>query len=231
MDLSAMAPPSAETEPEAEPAPSPSEQADSGAESSAPVEQEEAVAAEPEPEDPPVAAEPASPPVQPAVATYDDVPEEPYSSFDAEPPFRPRRNWLKLWTWAAGIFALFAAAIIFAVSYWGLPDWVPVSKPLFAPAQAELVLDFPLEQQEKRELPNGTEYFMVRGSITNVSADAQDVPKILIILRDARDRIVYSWEIDPGQRSIGPGQTITVSKATTEVPRSAQVAEIGWKPS
>jgi len=34
------------------------------------------------------------------------------SQFDAAPPFRRRRNPLKLWTWAAGIFAVLAAGTI-----------------------------------------------------------------------------------------------------------------------
>ncbi len=151
------------------------------------------------------------------------------SQFDPEPPFRKRRNPLKLWTWAAAIFAVFAAATIFAVSYWGLPDWVPVTRPIFAPAQANLQLDFPIDQQEKRELPNGTEYFGVSGTITNTGSSAQNVPPILIVLRDARDRIVYSWEVIPPQRSLGPGESVNVNEAVTDIPRSARSAEIGWK--
>ena len=81
------------------------------------------------------------------------------------------------------------------MSYWGLPDWVPVSRPTFALGQPDLQLDFPADQQERRQLPNGTEYFGASGTITNVGSEAQSVPSILIVLRDARDRIVYSWEV------------------------------------
>ena len=152
------------------------------------------------------------------------------SQFESAPPFRRRRNPLKLWTWAAAIFALLAAGTIAAVSYWGLPDWVPVSKPTFAAAQSALQLDFPADQQERRQLPNGTEYFGASGSITNVGGTAQDVPPILIVLRDTRDRIVYSFEVEPPKRSLAPGETVTVNEAVTDVPRSAKFAEIGWKP-
>jgi hypothetical protein len=109
------------------------------------------------------------------------------SPFDAEPPFRPRRNWLKIWTFAAAIFAVFAAAIIFAVSYWGLPDWVPVTRPDFAASQPNLEIDFPAEQQAKREM-RGREYFEVNGTITNIGSTTRSVPPILVVLRDARDR-------------------------------------------
>ena len=152
------------------------------------------------------------------------------SQFEAAPPFRRRRNSLKLWTWAAAIFALLAAGAIAAVSYWGLPDWIPVSRPTFAVGQSDLQLDFPADQQERRQLPNGTEYFGASGTITNVGGEAQSVPPVLIVLRDARDRIVYSWEVQPPKRSLAPGESVSVNEAVTDVPRSARFAEIGWKP-
>jgi predicted Zn finger-like uncharacterized protein len=151
------------------------------------------------------------------------------SPFDAEPPFRPRRNWLKIWTFAAAIFAVFAAAIIFAVSYWGLPDWVPVTRPDFAASQPDLEIDFPAEQQAKREM-RGREYFEVNGTITNIGSTTRSVPPILVVLRDARDRKVFELEIVPEQSSLGPGESINVTRAVLDVPRSARVAEIGWKP-
>jgi predicted Zn finger-like uncharacterized protein len=157
-------------------------------------------------------------------------PDDGASQFESVPPFRRRRNPLKMWTWAAGIFAVLAVGSIAAVSYWGLPDWVPVSRPTFAMGQADLQLDFPADQQERRQLPNGTEYFGASGTITNVGGEARNVPPILIVLRDARDRIVYSWEVEPPQRSLAPGESVTVNEAVTDVPRSARFAEIGWKP-
>ena len=129
------------------------------------------------------------------------------------------------------IFALLAVGTIAAVSYWGLPAWIPVSRPTFALGQPDLQLDFPADQQERRQLPNGTEYFGASGTITNVGSEAQSVPSILIVLRDARDRIVYSFEVQPPKRSLAPGESVTVNEAVTDVPRSARSAEIGWKPA
>ena len=128
------------------------------------------------------------------------------------------------------VFALLAAGTIAAVSYWGLPDWVPVSRPTFDIGQPDLQLDFPADQQERRQLPNGTEYFGASGTITNTGSEAQRVPPILIVLRDGRDRIVYSLEVQPPKRSLAPGESVTVNEAVTDVPRSAKFAEIGWKP-
>jgi predicted Zn finger-like uncharacterized protein len=183
----------------------------------------------PEPERaPPLAEEIAPPPIDepPYAASESDG----VSQFDAAPPFRRRRNPLRLWTWAAVIFALLATGTIAAVSYWGLPEWVPVSRPTFAVGQPDLQLDFPADQQERRQLPNGTEFFGASGTITNIGSTAQDVPPILIVLRDARDRIVYSWEVQPPKRTLAPGESVSVNEAVTDVPRSARFAEIGWKP-
>lgn len=188
----------------------------------------------PAPSSPPVerAPDPDIPPAPPPV--IDRVrPAEPrlpeHSPFDAGPPFRPRRNWLKVWTWAAGIFAVFAAAIIFAVSYWGLPDWVPVTRPDFAVGEPDLQLDFPIDQQEKREMPGGQEYFAVNGTITNIGSSARSVPPILVVLRDARERKVFELEIVPEKSTLAPGESVDVTRAVLDVPRSARIAEIGWK--
>jgi predicted Zn finger-like uncharacterized protein len=159
------------------------------------------------------------------------APNDGASQFEAAPPFRRRRNTLKLWTWAGAVFALLALGAIAAVSWWGVPDWVPVSRPTFAVGQPDLQLDFPADQQERRQLPSGTEYFAASGTITNVGADAKTVPEILIVLRDSRERIVYSWEVQPPKRTLAPGESVRVNEAMTDVPRSARFAEIGWKPS
>lgn len=175
----------------------------------------------------PVAAEAVPLPPVPEVEPYQD---DEFSQFDHEPPFRPRRNILKLLTWAAAIFALLAIGTVVAVSYWGLPDWVPVSRPTFGQSRPDLQLDFPADQQERRQLPNGTEFFGASGTITNIGRESHRVPAILIVLRDARDRIVYSWEVSPPQSTLGPGESVTINEAVTDVPRSARFAEIGWKP-
>ena len=185
-----------------------------------------APAPRPEPP-PPLAEDVAPPPIEPPYAAPEPAGA---SQFEPAPPFRRRRTPLRLWTWAAVIFAALASGTIAAVSWWGLPDWVPVSRPTFAIGQADLQLDFPADQQERRQLPNGTEFFGASGTITNIGGSAQDVPPILIVLRDARDRIVYSWEVQPPKRSLAPGETVTVNEAVTDVPRSAEFAEFGWKP-
>jgi predicted Zn finger-like uncharacterized protein len=156
--------------------------------------------------------------------------DDDYSPFDAEPPFRSRRNPLKLWTAAGVAFALLATGTVVAASYWGLPDWVPVSRPTFAAGNRDLVLDFPPDQQDRRTLPNNTEFFGASGTITNTGRETLQVPSILIVMRDARERIVYSWEVAPPQPTLAPGEAVRIDEAVIDVPKSAKFAEIGWKP-
>jgi predicted Zn finger-like uncharacterized protein len=152
------------------------------------------------------------------------------SRFDHAPPFRPRRNLTKLWTWAATIFAVSAIGTIAAVNYAGLPDWVPVSRPLFGAAQPDLELSFPVEQQERRTLPNGTEFFGARVIVKNTARESRPIPQILIVLRDQRERQVYSWVVQPPQSTLAPGEELTINEAVTDVPKSAVFADIGWAP-
>ncbi|MFA9200349.1 MAG: zinc-ribbon domain-containing protein [Cypionkella sp.] len=192
------------------------------------------VAEPPPPPPPPVRDDPPPPTVVEAAPPPPGDPidyGEEVSQFDYQPPFRPRRNMLRVWTIAAALFAVLALGTVGAVSYWGLPDWVPVSRPTFALGQPDLVLDFPRDQQERRTLPNGTEYFGASGTVKNVGRETRSVPPILIVLRDGRERIVYSWEIAPPKPSLAPGETVTINEAVTDVPRSAKIAEIGWKPA
>lgn len=181
----------------------------------------------PEPPIPaPVESEPATY-AEPEAADYDD---DDRSNFDFEPPFRPRRNRARMWLLAALLFAVVALGAVAAVAKYGLPDWVPLTRPTFAQAQPELVLDFPPNRQDRRTLPNGTEFFGASGTVTNVGQSKRNVPAILIILRDRRDRIVYSYEVRPSKSELAPGESVTINEAVTDVPKSATAAEIGWKP-
>lgn len=156
--------------------------------------------------------------------------EDNVSRFDHAPPFRPRRNMTKIWTWAAAIFAILAIGTIVGVRYVGLPDWMPLEKPLFGAAQPDLQISFPVEQQERRTLPNGTEFFGARIGVKNTARESRPIPPILIVLRDQRERQVYSWVVEPPQPNLAPGEEITINEAVTDVPKSAVFADIGWAP-
>ncbi len=165
-------------------------------------------------------------PPLPPVTDEDDG----FSRFDAEPPFKPRRNVMKLWTWAAGIFALVAAGAILLISTAGVPEWVPINRPLFGAAPSDLAISFPVEEQDRRTLPNGTEFFGAKITVSNDARESRKVPPILIVLRDQRERKVFSWVVTPPKSTIGPGETLTINEAVTDVPKSAVFADIGWAP-
>jgi predicted Zn finger-like uncharacterized protein len=155
--------------------------------------------------------------------------DEARSSFAHEPPFRPRRNPARMWTMLAvtfGVLALLAAAAVWRL---GLPVWLPFGHSPFAAGQPDLVLSFPPNRQDRRSLANGGEYFGVSGTITNVGKQRRNVPLLVVILRDEKERKVYSWEITPAKRVLAPGEALAVSEAMTDIPRSARSADIGWK--
>ena len=190
----------------------------------------------PQPEEP----APAEDVQQPAVVEVESAPADTadhaeddggaYSRFDYEPPFRARRNPLKIWTAAALLFAVSAFGAIIAINIWGMPSWLPFERPVFGMEKPGLQLDFPPEQQDLRTLPNGTEYLEVSGSVTNTGRTTASVPSIMIALRNEQDQIVYTWEIVPPQRELAPGEAMRISEAMVDVPRSARVIEIGWSP-
>lgn len=159
-------------------------------------------------------------------------PDEDYapSQFDYRPPFSGTRNPLKLWTAAAAAFAVLALGTIAAVNFLGLPSWVPLEQPLFAVGEPDLTLDFKPEDQERKTLPNGTEYFGASGTVTNSGRETLRVPSILIVFRDADEKIIYSWEVVPPRSRLAPGETMLIREAITDLPPAAKYAEIGWKP-
>lgn len=171
----------------------------------------------------------------PASAEWDAQPApagpdfEEVSQFDHSPPFRPRRNWLRGLTWGAGAFAALALAAVAAMSIYGTPSWLPIEKPLFG-ADPGLEVEFPASEQERRTLPNGAEFFGARVVVRNDGRETKRVPPLLIVLRDTRERVVYSWELVPPQRTLAPGEAMTINEAMTDVPKSAVYADIGWAP-
>lgn len=168
-------------------------------------------------------------------SVYDDTSavhyaDEAPSSFEFAPPFRPRRNWAKLATIGSVAFAIVTLGLTGAVAFGGLPDWVPVPQHEFSGRQPDLQIDFPRKRQDRRRLPDGSEFFSISGTVTNIGSDTRHIPSLLVVLRDERDRIVYEKEVIPSKRRLKPGETITVNEALTEIPKAATAAEIGWKP-
>ncbi len=192
----------------------------------------EPAAAPPAPEpDAPVETVPV-PPVYSEPAYHNAYgPDDETSRFDHQPLLAPRRNPARMWTLAAALFATVAISAIGATAWYGLPDWMPFAKPVFAEDQPGLKLDFPPREQERYHLPNGTWYFSANGTVTNTSQSPRSVPAVLIVLRDSRGRIVHRAEVRSPKRVLAPGESADINEALVPVPKVGVRAEFGWKPS
>ncbi|MBC6436499.1 thioredoxin [Nostoc sp. HG1] len=161
------------------------------------------------------------PPAAPPISYFEDVP--PQSRFAHEPPFKARRNPAKMWTMAAVAFALLVASAGAALWYFGVPTGgFTMSTP---EPDLKIVLGQNLELNERTD---GTPFFIASGSIVNPTAKTQKVPEMLVTLKDAGGRPVYSWKLRPKVRSLAPGAKVDFSEAKLDVPRASTQISIGW---
>ena len=168
--------------------------------------------------------EPATAYAEPSVprgGLLDDAPAQ--SHFAHEPPFKARRNPAKIWTMAAVAFAILVAAIGGAISYFGIPE-IGLSNAAAEP-DLTIVLNDNLELNERED---GTPYFIASGSIVNPTAVEQNVPEMLVTLKDASGRSVYSWKMKAKTRALGPGEKVDFSEARLDVPLAAKEISVGW---
>ena len=153
------------------------------------------------------------------------------SQFDHQPLLAPRRNPARMWMMAAVLFATVSIAAIGATAWYGLPDWMPFARPVFAEEQPGLKLEFPPREQDRYPLPNGTWYFGANGRVTNTSQTPRSVPGILIVLRDSRGLIVHTAEVRSPKRVLAPGESAEIREALVPVPKSGVQVQFGWKPN
>lgn len=183
--------------------------------------------------EPAAAASPAppAPAVAPTPHPADDLTDDSFartpSSFDHQPPFRPRRNPAKLWMALAIGFALVASGVMVGVARFGLPDWLPL--PRASNSQPDLKLTLPPGRQERRPLANGNDFFNITGTITNIGQARRPVPPVLIVLRDSRNRAVYTVEVAPPKTVLLPGESVAINTAIVDAPKAAVTAEGHWK--
>ncbi len=126
-------------------------------------------------------------------------------------------------------FAVVAFAAIGAVAYFGMPKWAPFATSSFAEAPADLVLDFPPNRQERRTLPDKSDYFNISGTVTNIGKIPRNVPNLRIILRDSRGKNVKIYEVASPRTKLAPGESEAIDQAFTDAPATAIKAYIGWK--
>jgi predicted Zn finger-like uncharacterized protein len=174
---------------------------------------------------PELAASPPPPPPPPPFAepTYAAPPEDDHAPRGA---YRASRNPTRIWTIAAAIAGALMLAAVGLIAWLGAPGLLGRTGLAFAPAESPLLIkDNPIE---RRELENGSELFAVSGRITNPSNERQRVPDIKAELRDAQNRLVYSWTITPQQRTLPPGGAVDFNSAKLDVPASSKRLELSF---
>lgn len=166
----------------------------------------------------------AAPPSPEPVVYADPAPAvEARSQFAHEPPFRPRRNPAKLWTYAAAAFAILVMGLGVATWHYG---WLDNS---FGASIAEPDLKIVLHDNlELGRDADGSPYFIASGSIVNPTAQTQRVPELLVTLKDASGRPVYSWTMKAPVRTLAPGAKADFSQLRRDVPLAASRISVGW---
>ena len=176
----------------------------------------------------PPAREPAPWPEAPPPATAESTPRDPrpHDAYEEDSFVRPRRNPARKWTIAAAILALLMLGAAFAIRHFGLPE---IGQRIGLPVQAGDALGLEGEV-DRRQLASGNELLEVRGTITNRTDEVQRVPQIRAELKDAQDRVVYSWSIAPPVRELQARGAVTFNSANVDVPRGGRRLSLTFGP-
>lgn len=124
---------------------------------------------------------------------------------------------------AAAAFALFIAAAGGATWYFGWLDnsfSANVEEP-----DLKIVLHDNLELGRDAD---GSPFFIASGSIVNPTSTTQNVPELLVTLKDDSGRSVYSWTMKAPVRSLAPGAKTDFSQLRRDVPLAASRISVSW---
>ena len=134
---------------------------------------------------------------------------------------RPRRNVLKLWTYAAASFFLMVTAAGAALWYFGTPSWA-VNLGLVTEEGDPDLLFYLSKPAERRKLPTGEEYFAFGARIVNSGKQTLPVPPVLVQLRDQQNRLVFSWTTKADRTSLKPGEEASINESRIDIPKNAE---------
>lgn len=137
------------------------------------------------------------------------------------PPSRPRRNRLKLWTYAAIAFFMAMGALGGGLWYFGAPSWA-VNLGFVAEEGDPDLLFYLSKPAERRKLPTGEEYFAFGARIVNSGKDVLPVPPVLVQLRDQQNRLVFSWTTKADRNSLKPGEEASINESRIDIPKNAE---------
>jgi len=131
----------------------------------------------------------------------------------------------KVCAMAVGVFSWVVAAAGGGTWYFGLPDLGANLSIVRSEPDLKIVLNENLELNERED---GTPFFIASGSIVNPTSTAQTVPEMLVTLKDAGGRPVYSWKMKAKVRTLAPGAKVDFSEARLDVPQAASQISVGW---
>ena len=81
-------------------------------------------------------------------------------------------------------------------------------------------LEVMVTNSDRQRLASGNEGFSVTGRVINPTDEAQPVPPLKAELLDAtRQRVVYSWIIDPPAQTLAPGSSASFNSYLVDVPQ------------
>ena len=110
-------------------------------------------------------------------------------------------------------------AAVVAIQVFGLPDF---GQRIGIPVRDVNALDITGQADAARGWRAATRCSTVRGEITNQTDEVQRVPQIRAELRDAQERVVYSWSIAPPVRELAPRGRAVFDSAERDVPRGGR---------
>lgn len=167
----------------------------------------------------------------PPVTSEPQSREAGFDAFAHEPPFKPRANPTRRWTFAAVGAALAMIAGIGVVQFYGAPGFASglMERVGFQTQYVEIPLLIELPRKPDRVMHGtGREVFSFTGIVINPTDSAQIVPDILAELRDAQGRAVYSWTIVPPRRKLGARERLQFDNAQVDVPLAARALNLSF---
>ena len=132
--------------------------------------------------------------------------------YEPEPIEAPRRRgpWL--------ILILLLVAAIAAAAWYFAPD--SLRERLGLAGADGTPLEVMVTNSDRQRLASGNEGFSVTGRVINPTDEAQPVPPLKAELLDAtRQRVVYSWTIDPPAQTLAPGTSASFNSYLVDVPQ------------
>jgi hypothetical protein len=158
----------------------------------------------------------------------EETPED-FDAFAHEPPFRPRRNWAKIWMGVAIAAAVLMLAATAAIRIWGLPANLGGNLS-FAKARGT-ALQIVDHKVQRSLLESGNALLTITGRVHNPSNETQRVPALRAELRDAGGRTLYGWVISAPVTELAPGASATFNSAEGNVPEGAKAVNISFAPA